>query len=68
MLAGGNAAEMAELSAVMRGAWIAFIRSGRPGHEALPPWPPYEVIRRPTMRFGARVGTVGDPTGLGYGE
>jgi para-nitrobenzyl esterase len=65
MLAGGDAREMMELSAAMRGAWIAFIRGGVPAHRALPDWPLHESIRRPTMRFGERIGVVGDPAGLG---
>jgi len=65
MLAGGDAAQMADLSTAMRRARIVFVRGGTPGHEALPPWPPYDVTRRPTMRFGVRIRIVGDPAGLG---
>lgn len=65
MLAGGDPAQMADLSATIRRAWISFIHSGRPEHQSSLPWPAYDVIRRPTMRFGARVGTVYDPMGLG---
>ncbi len=65
MLAGGDAAQMADLSAAMRRAWIAFVRGGAPEHEALPPWPRHDPVRRPTMRFGPRIGIVGDPAGLG---
>ena len=65
MLAGGDAGEMADLSAAMRRAWIAFVRDGRPASEGLPMWPRYEPVRRQTMRFGARIGAVGDPAGLG---
>ena len=68
MLEGGDAAQMADLSATIRRAWISFIRSGRPEHQSSPPWPAYDVIRRPTMRFGARVGTVYDPVGLGAAQ
>ncbi len=61
MLAGGDAAQMADLSAAMRRAWIAFVRNGDPAHEALPAWPRHDTVRRRTMRFGARIGVVGDP-------
>lgn len=61
MLAGGDPAQMADLSAAVRRAWIAFVRDGSPEHDALPPWPSYEAANRPTMRFGARIGIVGDP-------
>ena len=65
ILAGGDAAQMEDLSAAMRRAWIAFVRDGSPEHEALPSWPRYDAMRRPAMRFGARVGIVNDPAGLG---
>jgi para-nitrobenzyl esterase len=56
MLAGGDASQMAELSAAMRRAWLAFVRNGDPGA----PWPRHDVDRRPVMRFGKRIGPVGD--------
>ncbi len=65
MLAGGDAAQMADLSAAMRRAWIAFVRSGDPAHEALPAWPRHDINRRPVMRIGARIGVVGDPACIG---
>jgi para-nitrobenzyl esterase len=65
MLAGGDGAQMADLSAAMRRAWIAFVRSGDPAHEALPAWPRHDADRRLTMRFGARIGVVGDPACIG---
>jgi para-nitrobenzyl esterase len=61
MLAGGDAAQMADLSAAMCRAWIAFVRNGDPAHEVLPAWPRYAADRRRTMRFGARIGVLGDP-------
>jgi para-nitrobenzyl esterase len=67
MLAGGDMAQMADLSITMRRAWISFIRSGKPEDQALPLWPAYDVAHRPTMRFGARVGTICDPLGLSLG-
>jgi para-nitrobenzyl esterase len=65
MLAGGDAAQMADLSTVMRRAWIAFVRDGAPAHAALPPWPRYDSARRPAMRLGPSIGIVNDPAGLG---
>jgi para-nitrobenzyl esterase len=62
MLAGGDPAQMDGLSAAMRGAWIAFVHHGSPDHRQLPPWPSYDVTKRPTMRFGARIGVAYDPS------
>jgi para-nitrobenzyl esterase len=66
MLAGGDAAQMADLSAAMRRAWIAFAQTGDPAHDALPAWPRHDADRRPTMRFGARIGVAGDPACIGF--
>jgi len=60
MMAGGDPAQMEGLSAAMRGAWIAFVRHGSPAHGQLPSWPSYDATKRPTMRFGARIGTFYD--------
>jgi para-nitrobenzyl esterase len=65
MLAGGDAAQMADLSTAMRRAWIAFVHGGAPDHDALPDWPRHDTERRPTMRFGARIGVLGDPACIG---
>jgi carboxylesterase type B len=64
MLAGGDAAQMAELSSIMRRAWMSFIRDGSPDHSELA-WPRYDMVRQQTMCFGDRVRVVGDPTGFG---
>jgi len=66
MLAGGDAAQMADLSAAMRRAWIAFAQTGDPAHDALPAWPRHDADRRPTMRFGARIGVAGNPACIGF--
>jgi para-nitrobenzyl esterase len=65
MLAGGDAAQMADLSTAMRRAWIAFVRTGDPAHDTLPAWPRHDADRRPTLRFGARIGVMGDPACIG---
>ena len=65
MLAGGDAAQMTDLSSAMRGAWIAFVRTGDPTHDGLPTWPRHDTERRPTMRFGARLGLLHDPACIG---
>jgi para-nitrobenzyl esterase len=65
-LAGGDPAQMIDLSVAMRNAWIAFIHEGMPQHEKLPPWPRYDGTRRLAMRFGERIGPTGDPAGLGW--
>lgn len=46
-----------ELSDRMQDAWIAFARSGDPGHAALPDWPRYDAERRATMVLGAQCAT-----------
>jgi para-nitrobenzyl esterase len=42
------------LSARMQRAWVAFARSGDPGHEDLPEWPAYDATRRATLSFDTR--------------
>ncbi|HVR31007.1 MAG TPA: carboxylesterase family protein [Thermoanaerobaculia bacterium] len=41
--------DAAALAAASSGAWIAFARSGAPGHAGLPEWPTYDAQRRATM-------------------
>jgi para-nitrobenzyl esterase len=64
MLAGGDAGEMAALSALMRRAWIGFVRTGDPAAGGLP-WPAYHPTGRKTMLFDRVCGAVADPAGLG---
>jgi para-nitrobenzyl esterase len=64
MLAGLTDAEYAGLSDSMMAAWTSFARTGAPTIAGLP-WPPYEVTRRQTMRFGSISGSVGDLAGAG---
>ena len=44
----------------MSDAWIAFARSGHPGHDGIPPWPPYALPDRPTMLFDVPARTQHD--------
>ena len=47
----GKGPEAEALSARMMDAWIAFARSGQPGHAALPAWPGYDTAGRATLVF-----------------
>ena len=42
-------------------AWIAFAKTGNPGHEGLPAWPAYEPMRRATMLLGPECTVVDAP-------
>ncbi len=44
--------------------WVAFMRDGRPSHEALPAWPRFQLAQRPTMLLAAGANRVAeDPSG-----
>jgi para-nitrobenzyl esterase len=58
-LAGGPEAD--GLAARVQDAWIAFARSGRPGHAGVGEWPAYEPTRRRTMLLGAECAVVDAP-------
>jgi para-nitrobenzyl esterase len=47
----GKGPEAEALSAQMMDAWIAFARSGEPGHATLPSWPAYDAAKRATLVF-----------------
>jgi para-nitrobenzyl esterase len=47
----GKGPEVDALSTRMMDAWIAFARSGAPGHAAIPAWPEYDATRRSTLIF-----------------
>ncbi|MDB5405833.1 MAG: carboxylesterase type [Rhodospirillales bacterium] len=66
MLAGADPEELAALSGAMHKAWIAFVRTGNPGHDGIPPWPPYQGESRMTMRFDTAVEPVGDLAGIAW--
>jgi para-nitrobenzyl esterase len=44
-------------------AWIAFARTGDPGHAGLPEWPAYDPERRATMLLGDACRVDEDPLG-----
>ncbi len=45
----GRGPEALTLAARIQDAWIAFARSGRPGHPGVPDWPAYDRAHRRTM-------------------
>jgi len=47
----GKGPDAESLSALMMDAWIAFARSGEPGHPGLPTWPAYDAAKRATLVF-----------------
>jgi len=49
------------LADAMADAWIAFARTGSPGHPGIPRWAPYDEARRATMLFDAPPRLVNDP-------
>jgi para-nitrobenzyl esterase len=55
----GGGDDALELSAGMRGAWLAFARSGQPSNPVSGSWPSWVPERRPTMVFGPWPGTGG---------
>jgi para-nitrobenzyl esterase len=60
----GSGPDVERLSANMMDAWISFARTGKPGHEGIGPWEPFEAATRPTMVFDRKSGLEHDP----YGE
>ena len=51
------------LSEAMQDSWLAFARTGDPGHDAIPAWPAWEPEGRPVMRFDVERAVVADPYG-----
>jgi para-nitrobenzyl esterase len=50
----GKGAEAHALAARIQDAWIAFARTGRPGHAGLGEWPAYDAAARRTMILDRR--------------
>ena len=49
----GALPESRRLSNRMQAAWVAFARTGHPGHEGLPEWPTFDEAQRATMILGS---------------
>ncbi|HMO54083.1 MAG TPA: carboxylesterase/lipase family protein [Tepidiformaceae bacterium] len=60
----GSGPDVEQLSENMMDAWISFARTGKPGHEGIGAWEPFDAARRPTMVFDRHSGLENDP----YGE
>jgi para-nitrobenzyl esterase len=57
----GSGPDADAVAARVQDAWIAFARSGRPGHAGIGEWPAYEPARRRTMLLGAECAVVDAP-------
>jgi para-nitrobenzyl esterase len=57
----GGGADARALAARMADAWIAFARTGKPGHAGLPEWPAFSPARCETMVFDATSAVKNDP-------
>ncbi|HTO52533.1 MAG TPA: carboxylesterase/lipase family protein [Myxococcota bacterium] len=44
----------------MQEAWLAFAKTGHPGHSRLPYWPSYDTTKRSAMRFDRRCDAIHD--------
>jgi len=59
----GVAEDAKAVSRAMQDAFIAFAKSGDPGHKGLPDWEPYTLPARQTMIFDVPPRMVDDPRG-----
>jgi para-nitrobenzyl esterase len=57
----GTGPDAERLAEQMMDAWIAFARSGEPGHDGIGEWPAYDTTDRQTMIFGRRCGAQPAP-------
>jgi para-nitrobenzyl esterase len=57
----GDRADAFALAALMAETWIAFARTGRPSHPALPDWPAYDAEARATMVLDRECRLAADP-------
>lgn len=57
----GSGPELQPLMQQTMRAWAAFARSGNPGHDGLPAWPPFTLETRSTMVFDQTCRLVDDP-------
>jgi para-nitrobenzyl esterase len=65
MLDGADPGVTRGLARAMHRAWLSFIETGDPQHDALPTWPQYDRHGRATMRFDSVVELAGDLGGVG---
>jgi para-nitrobenzyl esterase len=63
MLKGGDPAAMQRLGDAMQDAWIAFARTGNPGHSGLPSWPRWTADNNAVMLFDETSRVEDDPAG-----
>lgn len=59
----GVGTEQQRIADLMSEAWIAFARTGNPGHKLLPKWPAYDATRRASMVFNVQPKVVNDVHG-----
>lgn len=59
----GTGEEARLVSRVMQDAFVAFARTGKPDHPAIPTWEPYRMGARETMIFDAPPRMADDPRG-----
>jgi para-nitrobenzyl esterase len=59
----GDGPELGTLMQRMMKSWATFARTGHPGTDELPAWPPFTPEARMTMVFGAECQIVSDPRG-----
>lgn len=57
----GTREDRHQLADAMADTWIAFARTGSPDNSAIPPWEPYDEIRRATMVFDVPPRLADDP-------
>jgi para-nitrobenzyl esterase len=56
----GTGRALQPLADKVSGAWTAFAHAGNPSRKDLP-WPPYDIVNRPTMVFNDECKVVNDP-------
>jgi para-nitrobenzyl esterase len=57
----GDSSTRSALAEKMSRTWLAFARSGDPNNDAIPQWPGYSDVERPTMIFDNECHIVNDP-------
>ncbi len=59
----GHGPDLEPMTRTVMATWVAFARSGDPGHPGLPTWPRYDGVTRPTMLLDLESTVVADPGG-----